>query len=352
MTARLAFTGDLFLGADAADRPLDALAAQLPPETSVFLNFEGTLHDDPGALQLQRRKISLTSPVRVLDALDRLSLHAICLNNNHIADYGDEVAALTRDRLARLAPTFGAGYAGDADFHRTVLPLQGVALGYAAYCTPDTSPLYATESRIGPRDLTSERAAADLRHLRDRSDWTIAIVHWGEQYFHHASDDQVRWGRMLVDAGFDLVIGSHPHSAQGHEVYRGKHVFYSLGNFCFPDYDQVVAGYHHRVHRLPRCRWGLLPVFRVENGGLALEDVHALDGAGRRVTFADTRARRRQVARLGASLGRPTRNLRRRLEALQMRYEEFAIREGKGAILARKAAELLGLRARASRSAP
>lgn len=351
MSALLGFTGDLFLGADASDRPLDALAAQLPADVSLFLNFEGTLHEDAASLVQQRQKISLTSPPRVLDALDRLRIHAFCLNNNHIGDYGEPVAELTRERLSRLAPTFGAGRTGEAGFHRAALPFGGLTVGYAAYCTPDTSPLYATATRIGPVDLDADRAAEDLRDLRARSDFAVAVVHWGDEYFHHASDEQVRRGRLLVEVGFDLVIGSHPHAAQGHEVYRGRHVFYSLGNFCFPDYDAVVAGYHHQLRWLPRCRWGLLPLFSARGGALHLERVHSLVADGRRVAVADSPSRERRLARLGASLTGRTRGARRRVEAARIRYEEFAVRERKGAILARKAAELLGLRARAPRPA-
>jgi hypothetical protein len=349
MTPAIAFTGDLFLGMDAADRPLDGLAAQLPPGVSLFLNVEGTLHESGQQLDQQRPKISLTSPVDVLAALNRLPIHAICVSNNHIADYGDGVAALTCERLGRLAPTFGAGRSDDEGFHRAAVRTPQATLGYAAYCTTDTSPLHATGTRIGPRDLSPEVAAADLRDLRSRSDFAVAIVHWGDEYFHYPSDLQVERGRMLIDLGFDVVIGSHPHAVQGFEVHRGKHIFYSLGNFCFPDYVAEVAGYQHTLRWLPRCRWGLMPVFSLRDGALEFERFHTLVADGRRVTIENTPSSDRRVARLAASLTGRRRSWNRRIDAARIRYEEFAVRPGKGAILARKAAELVGIRRRATR---
>ena len=44
---------------------------------------------------------------------------------------------------------------------------------------------------------------------------------------------QIQLGHIAVDEGADLVIGSHPHVIQGYEKYNGRHIVYSLGNFCF-----------------------------------------------------------------------------------------------------------------------
>lgn len=61
----------------------------------------------------------------------------------------------------------------------------------------------------------------------------IVFAHWGNEFINRPSSQQKRFAHWLVDAGFDLVIGMHPHILQGYEVYHGKHIFYSLGNFVF-----------------------------------------------------------------------------------------------------------------------
>lgn len=61
----------------------------------------------------------------------------------------------------------------------------------------------------------------------------IVFVHWGNEFINRPSSPQKRFAHWLVDVGFDLVIGMHPHVLQGYEQYNGKYIFYSLGNFVF-----------------------------------------------------------------------------------------------------------------------
>lgn len=63
--------------------------------------------------------------------------------------------------------------------------------------------------------------------------YKIVFVHWGNEFINRPSSPQKRFAHWLVDAGFDLVIGMHPHVLQGYEQYQGKYIFYSLGNFVF-----------------------------------------------------------------------------------------------------------------------
>ena len=61
----------------------------------------------------------------------------------------------------------------------------------------------------------------------------IVYVHWGNEFINYPSSAQKRFAHWLIDAGFDMVVGMHPHILQGYEVYKEKYIFYSLGNFVF-----------------------------------------------------------------------------------------------------------------------
>ena len=61
----------------------------------------------------------------------------------------------------------------------------------------------------------------------------IVYVHWGQEHEYDITEGQQTAGRAAIDAGADLVVGSHPHVVQGWEVYQGRYLVYSLGNFCF-----------------------------------------------------------------------------------------------------------------------
>jgi hypothetical protein len=63
--------------------------------------------------------------------------------------------------------------------------------------------------------------------------------------------DQPKTGRKLIDAGADLIIGHHSHTFQPYEVYQGKCIFYSLGNFCFSDFEcEGKRSFMHRSRRI------------------------------------------------------------------------------------------------------
>ena len=65
------------------------------------------------------------------------------------------------------------------------------------------------------------------------NDYVVVYVHWGVEREEFPKDYQKELGRQYIDAGADLVIGSHPHVLQGIEYYKGKPIVYSLGNFVF-----------------------------------------------------------------------------------------------------------------------
>lgn len=76
---------------------------------------------------------------------------------------------------------------------------------------------------------------SDIKNEYDtiKSDYKIAYIHWGVEFIDYPSIDQKHFAHWLIDLGFDLIIGMHPHILQGYEIYKDKYIFYSLGNFVF-----------------------------------------------------------------------------------------------------------------------
>ena len=64
-------------------------------------------------------------------------------------------------------------------------------------------------------------------------DWVVVMLHWGIEFQKIPTPLQRKNARHLVDAGADAIIGHHPHVIQNEEIYNGKPIFYSLGNFVF-----------------------------------------------------------------------------------------------------------------------
>jgi poly-gamma-glutamate capsule biosynthesis protein CapA/YwtB (metallophosphatase superfamily) len=73
----------------------------------------------------------------------------------------------------------------------------------------------------------------DIKTLRKEVDILILMTHWGFEYVTLPPYNLTIEARSFIDAGADMIIGGHPHVLQGMEIYKGKPVFYSLGNFIF-----------------------------------------------------------------------------------------------------------------------
>lgn len=73
----------------------------------------------------------------------------------------------------------------------------------------------------------------EIRTLKETCDYVVVYVHWGIERSERPEAYQRSLGQQYIDAGADLVIGSHPHVLQGIEYYKGKPIVYSLGNFIF-----------------------------------------------------------------------------------------------------------------------
>jgi poly-gamma-glutamate capsule biosynthesis protein CapA/YwtB (metallophosphatase superfamily) len=73
----------------------------------------------------------------------------------------------------------------------------------------------------------------DIGNLKREVDFVILAAHWGYEFVHYPPYGVICEAHSFVDAGADLIIGGHPHVIQGMEQYKGKWIFYSLGNFLF-----------------------------------------------------------------------------------------------------------------------
>ena len=74
-----------------------------------------------------------------------------------------------------------------------------------------------------------------VAHLRttDKNSYILLILHWGWEHHFKATPLQCEHARRLIDAGADAIVGHHSHTLQTIETYRGKPIYYGIGNFIF-----------------------------------------------------------------------------------------------------------------------
>lgn len=163
------------------------------------------------------------------------------LANNHVCDYGigglkDTISALDKANITHL----GAGLS-ELEAHTAVTQeINGRSITVLNYVGPDNFKQningeipYANGSSGGYSAYDSEEAKNQIMQAKDNGDFVIVYMNFGNEYSTEPNDEQVRIAHELIDDGADVVLGAHPHVAQGIEKYRGKPIFYSMGNFLY-----------------------------------------------------------------------------------------------------------------------
>ncbi|MEW4412864.1 CapA family protein [Clostridium sp. AN503] len=174
-------------------------------------------------------------PERV-SMFQEMGIDAVTLANNHALDFGqeallDSVAVL--DGAGILHTGAGANLTEARKPVEIVIDGQRIAVIGATRVIPESS---WAAGKNHPGMLSSYDATELLKEIRAQKDegkLVIVYVHWGIERDENPQEYQRTLGQQYIDAGADLVIGSHPHVLQGIEYYKGKPIVYSLGNFVF-----------------------------------------------------------------------------------------------------------------------
>ena len=158
----------------------------------------------------------LRCPVLALGTLKQAGFDALVVANNHALDYGPDafLDQLTNIDKAGLAHV-GAAAVEYQPQRATIWEHAGQRVGLLAYYHPPRPPF------------------ADVRAARADVDWLVIYNHWGREDQTDPMPQQRALARGLVDAGADLVVGTHAHVVQPTERYKGKLIAYGLGNFVF-----------------------------------------------------------------------------------------------------------------------
>ncbi len=194
-----------------------------------------TEHPDPDLFD-DKPSIHEMEP-RFLAPLKREGFGLLVLANNHAMDQGPHGL---REMLGHMDAA-GIGRAGagmDAQEARApyIIDGPGIRIGVLSLCWPNKHlrrwDWFAGERKAGVAGFDDDAFAEDVRRLKERVDFVIASVHWGNYYKPEGKSTRRRV-RRLVDAGVDLVNGHGAHIAGGVGLVDGVPVVYDLGNFTF-----------------------------------------------------------------------------------------------------------------------
>ena len=135
---------------------------------------------------------------------------------------------------------------------------KGVRMALLAYNGFPPRSFAATDKRPGVAWLVEEEVLADIRaaRTRQRADVVIPYIHWGVEETEAPTREQKALARRLIDGGASAVVGHHPHVIQTVDVYKGRPIVYSLGNFVFDYFPSDPAVWIGWVVRLDCTKSG------------------------------------------------------------------------------------------------
>lgn len=285
--------GDVMLRTPLTHHPSDVRSAmqetlaELRQSSLVIANLEMPLSRRGDPLP---KFSNLRSDPEIIEDIVSMGVDAVSLANNHAMDFGplalsDTLATCDRASIVRC----GAGANRAEAAAPVILHADGYRIGLLAFAC--TAPL---ESEAGPSkpgisvvpvkfsfevDLTlhseqpgtmptvhtwtvqegQDRVCRQVRELKQRVDLVMVAAHWGVPSFWNSpylsllAEYQQPLGHALIEAGADVIIGHHAHALHPIEWYRGKPIFYSLGNFLF----EGSGSYPHMAPESMIVRMGL-----------------------------------------------------------------------------------------------
>jgi len=258
-------TGDIGMNRENPDSIFDGVREVLDKGELVFGQLELCL-TDKGSPAAQCRLPMRCHPSGG-GAIKRAGYDVISFATNHCMDWGREGFSDTLDVLKRNGlNVIGAGEDIFEARKPYIAEINGAKVGFLGYNSILPQDYYATEDRPGCAPLRGHTLYEQIEHdqpgtpcrihtfphrgdlnamledidaLRPKVDILVMSFHWGLHFIPAVLADYQRdIAYAAIDRGADIILGHHPHILKAIEVYKGKVIFYSLGNFALDTPDK------------------------------------------------------------------------------------------------------------------
>ena len=207
-------------------------------------NYETVTLDNRGYSGFPR----FNSPSETILSLKETGFDILSTANNHSLDQGkagivSTIEAINEQGLKHIGTNL------DKNNKPLIVEKEGIKIGFLSY----TYGLNGLDYLLTPEELDymvnlidEGKIKDDIQILKDQNvDLIVSYIHWGHEYHHEPSEDQINLGRKMVDWGINIVFGSHPHLVQKSEIINinGKDnlIVYSMGNF-FSNQRETTMG--------------------------------------------------------------------------------------------------------------
>lgn len=201
--------------------PFERMQELLSGADFLIANLEGPVISKPVRTPTGSTRFSFGEAIA--RTLREEGFNLLSIANNHTFDYGDKGLAETRTFL-RAHGVEPFGDPNEEGARVVTQEVRGQKFHFVGF------------NGFRP-SFDSKKAAGVVAELSKKEDGIIVVMmHWGTEYALRHNRAQEQFAHALIDAGADVIFGHHPHVVQDIEVYEGKAIFYSLGNFIFDQY--------------------------------------------------------------------------------------------------------------------
>lgn len=218
--------------------------------------------------------------------------------NNHMFDWGDEGFCKTKQALGDEG--FGSGSYDEA-YRVKIVEVNGLKIGFMALTYAAYFGVFddvTDHDRLGCAYIHDLRVNHDIMAAKQKVDYLFVLPHDGIEYIDVPLPETMARYRDLIDYGADAVIGTHPHCPQGWEEYKGKPIFYSLGNFFFNSKEDPS----YRASNRPHWYEGLCLEVTLDEAGLRFRPINTRNTDNLSLTIDHSEERTKHNAQLCAYL--------------------------------------------------
>ena len=245
--------------------------------------------DDLTVINLECAISNLGSPVpktfnfrcdpAALPSMRKAGVEVANQGNNHAYDYGPSAVVDGRKNLLKndIAPV-GAGKNAKEALSPALFEVKGwkiAVVGIDKVVDPWPTAVAGPDKPGTAAGHDKDAMVAAVRAAKKQADIVIVAIHWGVELDTRPRADEVQLGHRLIDAGADVIFGGHSHRLQPLSIYRGKPIFWSLGNFVWPAHSvggSTTAVAEVRISPRGRITSRLIPAYIEASGHPVLQE--------------------------------------------------------------------------------
>ena len=197
-----------------------------------IVDFETTIVTEENTPCIKKTGPCLKCEEKSLESLKYAGFDCLALANNHFRDYGDVGVRNTIE----LCRKHGFDYVGGGENLESAQKIlykniKGRTIAFINICENEWSIASAEQGGSAPLDAISNYY--QIQEAKRNAECVVVITHGGIETYPYPTPRMKKTYRFLVDVGADIVVNHHQHVYSGFEIYKGKPIFYGLGNFYF-----------------------------------------------------------------------------------------------------------------------